>query len=336
MITVPCALCGCRESKSYLVGRDRLLNRSREYTVVRCCACGFRYLSPRPHASELGDHYPAEYFPYHTRLSRPSDKATQGGFGRLKWRLDSWNLKRIGYRMEGTPTLRWFERGLAPLRRHNFRHTIVPPRGRSRMLDVGCGTGSFLYRHSDLGWETWGVEMSPQAAEVARRAGLKVIVGGFESADLPRGYFDLIVMMHVLEHLEDPVAGLSSLRPLLAPGGQIMIEVPNADSWGLRLWGTYWYFLDLPRHFSHFGRGDLTRLASVTGYRLIRCLTRFESEWHACSMDYWLRERGWLPRAVRGRELARRSRLHRGFRPLLALLAGGDADALRVWLEPVG
>jgi SAM-dependent methyltransferase len=334
MISVPCSLCGCRESRGYLVGKDRLLNRSREYTVVRCSACGFRYLSPRPHSSELAEHYPAGYSPYHTHLSKPSDKATQGGFSRFKWRMDCWNLKRMGYPMDGMSSPGWVERWLAPLRRGKFQHKILPPHGRCRMLDVGCGTGSFLYRHRDLGWETWGVEMSPVAGEVARRAGLRVIIGMIESADLPRGYFDLIVMMHVLEHVEDPSVVLAHLRPLLAPGGQVLIEVPNADSWGLRFWGTYWFPLELPRHFSHFGRADLTRLAEGTGYRVIRCLMRNESEWHASSLDYWLEERSWLPPALRKRPLAWSSKMCKGLRPLMRLLArGGESDALRVWLE---
>ena len=331
-----CLLCGSRESTPYLVGRDRLLGRSREYTIVRCCGCGFRYLWPRPHSSEFGEHYPAEYFPYHTPVSKLSDRASHGPFGRFKWRMDCVNLRRMGYPMDGVPPPGSVELRLAPLRWTKLQHTILPPRGRCRMLDIGCGSGLFLYRHKDLGWETWGVEKSPVAGELARGAGLRVITEPIETADLPQGYFDVIVMLHVLEHLENPVGLLARLRPLLAPGGQLIIEVPCADSWGLRFWGTYWFFLDLPRHLSHFGRADLTRLVAATGYRIVRHLTRSESEWHASSLDYWLEDHGWPRSMFRERGFVRRTKLHRKLGSLIARSAGGEAgDALRVWLEPI-
>lgn len=335
-MTASCSLCGACASTPYLAGTDRLLRSSREHTIVRCCTCGFRFLSPRPPFHGLAAHYPPEYPPHRYRLSRLSDKAMQGAFSRFKWHMDSWNLQRIGYSLSRLPSPGWVARRLAPLRRGKLQRTILPPHGGCRMLDVGCGTGHLMYRHEDLGWKTWGVEMSAQAAEAARQAGLRVITGQVESADLPRGYFDLIVMMHVLEHVEDPVVVLGHIRPLLAPGGQVLIEVPNADSWGLCFWGTYWFPLELPRHLSHFGRDDLTRLATKTGYRVIRSLTRREGQWHASSLDYWLRDRSSLPSFLRAADLASRFRLHRWFLPLLALLARGDAgDALRVWLEPV-
>lgn len=336
MISVPCALCGSSEFTPYLVGRDRLLDRFKEYAIVRCCNCGFRYLSPRPNPSEFDEHYPPDYPPHQWRLSKLSDRASQGGFNRFKWRIDSWNLRRTGYPMQGVPPPGWAGRWLAPLRRRKLQQIILPPHGRCRMLDVGCGTGLFLYRHRDLGWETWGVEASHVAAEVARRAGLRVITGQIESADLPQGYFDLIIMMHVLEHLENPTGVLARLRPLLAQDGQLMIEVPNADSWGLRFWGTHWSALELPRHLSHFRREDLERLAVVTGYRIVRYLTRFERDLHVTSLQHWLRERTWLPAGLRKRELARYLKLNRWFSPLFAFIARGNAgDVLRVWLEPV-
>ena len=336
MAATPCALCGCNEAVPYLTGRDRLLRRSRRHTIVRCCHCGFRHLSPRPNCSQHEDLYPPDYPPYRQMFSKPSDVVDRAGWQWIKGLMDSCNLRRMGYAMERPSAAGWVVRYLSPLRRKKLRYDILPPHGRCRMLDVGCGTGFLLYKHKDLGWETWGVEMSPTAAEIARQAGLRVTTGQIGRVDLPQGHFDLIVMMHTLEHVDNPAHVLDRLRPLLASGGQVMIEVPNIDCLGLRIWGSYWFALDLPRHFSHFSIADLEHLATNTGYRIVRRLARPVAEWHGPSLDYWLEDRDWFPNRWQGRNLAERAHLAKWVRPMLALLARGyGREALRVWLAPV-
>ena len=333
--TLACPLCAAQCSEPFLESIDRFFGRTKLYRIVRCLDCGFRFLSPRPDDPQGDEAYPQDYPQYHTRLSKPSDKAADSGMRGLKWRMDAHNLRRLGYRLDSLPESGPLARALSPLRRKRFRHGVLPPRGDCRMLEVGCGTGSFLFRHKDLGWETTGVEMSDAAAQAARDAGLDVHTGMVEEARLPRGHFDVIVLMHVLEHIEDPAAVLRGLIPLLAPGGQIMAEIPNANAACMAWFGQYWFPLELPRHLSHFALPDIQRLADRADVKLVRHLTRNGGDWHARSLDYLLTEKSWLPRFVRSGDFCRRIKLENKLAPLLKLFASGDrGDALRVWFEP--
>ena len=327
-------LCAESHAEPFLQSTDRLFGRNEVHYIVRCVGCGFRYLSPRPADPYGSEVYPEDYPLYKKRLSKPSDKAAEHGLRGLKRRMDAHNLRRLGYRLDWLPASGPLARALSPLRRKRFRHGTLPPHGKCRLLEVGCATGRLLYRHKSLGWETTGVEMSDASAQGARDAGLDVRTGRVEEQVLRRGHFDVIVLMHVLEHLEDPAATLRDLAPLLAPGGQIMVEIPNADAAGLDWFGTYWMALDPPRHLSHFALRDIERLAERAGIHLTRHVTYNVGDWHARSLDYLLSERTSLPRFLRSGNFCRRIKLEKKFAPLFALFVGrARRDALRVWFE---
>jgi SAM-dependent methyltransferase len=130
-----------------------------------------------------------------------------------------------------------------------------------RVLDFGCGDGTFLRRASQAGWTSFGVEASFRPEDAAPE-GYEV----FNSLDAvrSRGPFNAITMWHVLEHLTDPLAMVRELEGLLAPGGVFIIGVPDADGVQARTLGADWMHLDVPRHLYHFGRTSLERLLSLT------------------------------------------------------------------------
>lgn len=100
--------------------------------------------------------------------------------------------------------------------------------GVRRLLDVGCGGGAFLDVARAEGLETAGIELSPEAAAVARRAGHRVTTGSAEEGGLVAGTFDAATMWDLLEHLDDPRAALVAARDALAPGGRLWIVTPMA------------------------------------------------------------------------------------------------------------
>lgn len=95
------------------------------------------------------------------------------------------------------------------------------------ILDVGCSEGYLLEQIRDAGYKRLtGIEPGPQAVE-ARKLGLDVRRGYFHSRSLPGKRFDGIVLMHVFEHLADPVGMLKALKAKLSPTGKLIIEVPD-------------------------------------------------------------------------------------------------------------
>jgi 2-polyprenyl-3-methyl-5-hydroxy-6-metoxy-1,4-benzoquinol methylase len=99
-----------------------------------------------------------------------------------------------------------------------------------RLLDVGCGPGTFLLVARREGWNVSGVEPTREASNKAISLGLDVFPGYLKdyaaTAPLP---FDAIVSFEVLEHVPDPVPQLRGIRDLLKPGGILVLSVPNLD-----------------------------------------------------------------------------------------------------------
>jgi 2-polyprenyl-3-methyl-5-hydroxy-6-metoxy-1,4-benzoquinol methylase len=131
-----------------------------------------------------------------------------------------------------------------------------------RMLDVGCGNGATLRAFDQVapGWTKMGTEFDAKyRAEVESIPNTEHLhVGPVE--DVPGG-FDVITMIHVLEHVVDPVAVLRSLRGKLSPGGLLLVEVPHHPANPFELL--------IADHRSHFTANSLTRTLAGAGYQIV-------------------------------------------------------------------
>jgi SAM-dependent methyltransferase len=140
-------------------------------------------------------------------------------------------------------------------------------RGRA-LLDVGCGDGTFLLRARSQGWSVRGTELN---ADIARQAGLAVDERLEDACQA--GPYACITLWHSLEHLPDPAGALRSICQALAPGGAVIVAVPDASSLQARVFGAGWFHLDVPRHLFHFAPGSLRRMLEETGFQV-------ERAWH--------------------------------------------------------
>ena len=109
-----------------------------------------------------------------------------------------------------------------------------------RVLDVGCGQAALAAEIRALGHQVWGIEASPIAVEKAapridRCIHADLLDTKAIEAALASERFDAIVFSDVLEHLYDPLAALRFYAQFLAPGGRLLVSVPNALNWQTRL-----------------------------------------------------------------------------------------------------
>jgi SAM-dependent methyltransferase len=111
------------------------------------------------------------------------------------------------------------------------------------VLDVGCGEGALLDALRACGREAIGLERGATRPDV--RA---VEVTEFRERE---GEWGAVVFWHSLEHLGEPAAALDRAASLLAPGGLLVVAIPNFASWQSRLFGERWFALDIPRHLVH-------------------------------------------------------------------------------------
>ncbi|HSO98713.1 MAG TPA: class I SAM-dependent methyltransferase [Solirubrobacteraceae bacterium] len=117
---------------------------------------------------------------------------------------------------------------------------IAPP---GPVLDVGAGDGSLLRALRARGREAVGLERASSADGVLDRE--------IEEFDERPGEWAAVVFWHSLEHLPHPAAAVGRAVGLLAPGGVLIIAVPNLSSWQARCFRQRWFHLDLPRHLVH-------------------------------------------------------------------------------------
>jgi SAM-dependent methyltransferase len=142
-----------------------------------------------------------------------------------------------------------------------------------RVLDVGTSTGTMLEIFKDAGWEVWGVEPS-ESAKIARKRGVKILRTTFEKAKLPKNYFDVVILNHTLEHMENPIIVLKKAKMLLKNKGIILVDVPNFGGLSAKILKERWPFI-LPReHLFHFTPETLRKILEKTGFKVIHWQTQ--------------------------------------------------------------
>jgi SAM-dependent methyltransferase len=134
-----------------------------------------------------------------------------------------------------------------------------------RALDVGCGQGIMVRWLEFLGFEGHGVEISSWAVEYARRElGLqRVYQGTVQQQGFPEAHFSLVTLVHVLEHLDDPVPVLREIFRVLEPGGYLYVEPPCSHR------DASDYLID--DHFWFYNPDSLRYLLGCIGFRDVRC-----------------------------------------------------------------
>ena len=203
--------------------------------VIECTGCGLGRVHPVPGPEELRALYPDNYY------GEPGTKFQP--------------LVERAVRVVGERHIGFLSRGLAP---------------GARVLDVGCGRGVILGALADRGFEVHGVEISPEAARGADPRAEIRIASKLSEAGYPDATFDEVIVWHVLEHLSDPRGTLEEIHRVLAPGGRLIVAVPNFSSAQARWTGAAWFHLDLPRHVYHFPLAALERLIERAGFEVGR------------------------------------------------------------------
>ena len=230
---VPCAGCASGEVVPACQG-DRYGMGIR--TVV-CGRCGLIFTSPRPSADWFGNFYRKHYRQFYKKVSRPDEA----------WVKRPWIEGRHGRNIE-------------------FLAPYLPESGVA--LDAGCSERTFLafLQERRPGWTVHGVETNAEFAEFARSYyGLgNSTIGEIEDlVERSPEQFDLVAANHVLEHLLDPAAFLSTARNLLKPGGLLFIDVPDAEGEKPGIWNLH------IAHVYHFSAATLGNLLRRHGFEFV-------------------------------------------------------------------
>ncbi|MDZ4848282.1 MAG: class I SAM-dependent methyltransferase [Pirellulaceae bacterium] len=192
--------------------------------------------------------------------------------------------------------------GLCNRRRQRFVRLALGINQRDkRLLDVGCGDGSFMIAAEQAGFQVFGTEL---AKEAPRSRGLEVETTHDKfDPSLP---FDVITLWHALEHFSDLDAILQGLRKQMHAEGCLLIAVPDARSFQARFFGSRWLHLDVPRHFWHFSRASLEKLLIRHRFDVVFLrASEFEYDlmgWVQSLLDGWLASPRGLMKLLTNRE----------------------------------
>jgi len=227
-----CAICPQgAEAQSYM----RTNMGGLPFSYLKCKGCGLVFLSPRPDEREIPRFYGEDYYGEGSQKFRSCLEAPRLFF--------AWNrMRRV---------LKFFSRP-------------------GKVLDVGCGQGTFLQLIKGKGWEVAGTELTQESASRASRLGIPVSIGEIDENRFPPHSFDLITLWQVLEHLAEPRKTLKSLLGLLRKGGIVAISTPNIDSLQAEVGKDRWFHLDPPRHLYLFSPRTLERIMASLGFRLLK------------------------------------------------------------------
>ncbi len=189
----PCPLCGGVE-RPVVSSKDRHGN---PLTTVICKDCGIVTNDPIPTDEDLAAFYRQDYRKAYKGLAEP-------------------RMRQIWRNFHGTAE-----------HISTFRDCY---HGRKRCLDLGSGSGEFMYLANRVGVDCLGVEPNEGYSAYCRdKLGLNVLSQTLEECDFADESFDLIRLSHVMEHMRDPVRSLKVLKRWLSDDGILYIEVPNID-----------------------------------------------------------------------------------------------------------
>ena len=287
MAEAACLACGSADLGVWARARDvEYRSVPEEYRYLSCGDCRALSIDPVPR-DRLGEIYPADYYSFGGGTGSPVEKVK-------KW-LDRRMFKRL--------------------------FAAVPGESLSA-LDVGGGSGWLLSEARAAEprlRRTAVVDIDPGARERAEAAGHEFHLCRVEDFRTD-ARFDVIFLLNLIEHVDDPVAVLQRMRALLAPGGRILVKTPNHDSWDARLFrNNSWGGFHCPRHWVIFTPESFERAARAAGLRVDRLeLTQGAPFW-AVSILEWMQRKG-LARTAPGRPLYK----HALFGPLLGLSAAFD------------
>jgi 2-polyprenyl-3-methyl-5-hydroxy-6-metoxy-1,4-benzoquinol methylase len=138
-----------------------------------------------------------------------------------------------------------------------------------RILDFGSGWGIFLSVAKERGWKAYGLEPLPASAVYARATfGLNITTDTLREDTFPPNFFDAITSFQVFEHLPNVRSDIQNLFIILRQNGIILIEVPNIDTWTVKIMKSrHRHFV--PDHLNFFSINTLSQLLVCTGFKVI-------------------------------------------------------------------
>jgi len=242
-----CKICGNGKGNQFYSVREMQFGTRDAFLYCQCSSCGCLQLTNPP--IDLSKYYPTQYFSFQLPTENYIKKKLNISRDRFAFGIPSF-LGKLFFSKYGTPTyINWL---------NEMNVTLSSP-----ILDVGSGIGKLLYRMGNAGFENLtGIDAFIEK-DIHYKSGVKILKKSLFEID---GKFDLIMMHHSLEHMEDQHAVFKKLTTLLDAGKFLFIRIPTCSSYAWEHYKENWFALEAPRHFFNHSLKSFTYLAEKYGF----------------------------------------------------------------------
>lgn len=168
------------------------------------------------------------------------------------------------------------EEFLSPVTAKRFNELLdqfEPYRKTGRILDIGCDTGLFLMEAKKRGWQVYGTEYTEKALQICRENGINMQHGKLDPAFYELESFDVITLMEVIEHINNPQEEIQNIKKLLRPGGLFYFTTPNFNSIERYILKSRYNVITYPEHLSYYTKKTADYLLRRFGFKKIRLTT---------------------------------------------------------------
>jgi SAM-dependent methyltransferase len=229
---VPCPICGSERATVVFPAGVAQVNQ-----VVKCDDCGLMYASPRRESADVVLIQEEEDFDWRDR--------------------DPQMFEKEQVQLEDTADTRALLDELHP--------------NRGKVIEIGSSFGFQLGEFRDSGWEVQGIEPNHNSARYARDAlSIPTVTTILEDAGIPDESADIVVMLHVIEHIPDPVGTLREIFRVLKPGGHLVLETPRYDTLMFRMLGRRERSVSCDGHILFFTSQSLEQAYVRAGFQKVR------------------------------------------------------------------
>lgn len=129
-----------------------------------------------------------------------------------------------------------------------------------KVLEIGSSVGILLSLLKNKGWKVEGIEPSEEARAIAVKSGIPTYSSTFEKVNLGKEKYDVVILNHVLEHMDDPIKVLKKVQVILRKDGIVLIDVPNFGSLSAGVRKERWRYILPQEHKFHFTKNSLASI----------------------------------------------------------------------------
>jgi len=227
-----CRICGNNTNNRYFIAKERMLGMNDEFDYFECSNCLCIQICEIP--KDIDRYYPTNYYSYREPVF--ATKLTGIRYLLKKGLAEYYSGK---FNLIGILLSPFYENPFTWLKPNEVNFN-------SKILDVGSGTGRMLLSMKRSGYQNLTGIDPYNSEDILYDNGVKVFKKDIFEME---GQFDLIMLHHSFEHMQNPKEILEEIRKHIEPEGTIIIRIPVANSYAWRKYQTHWVQLDAPRHF---------------------------------------------------------------------------------------